>query len=33
MSDSTGAEEDGHSLSEKQIFENMEKFLKMPQDE
>jgi ribonuclease J len=25
MSDSTGAEEDGHSLSEKQIFENMEK--------
>ncbi|MFA5368923.1 MAG: ribonuclease J [Candidatus Paceibacterota bacterium] len=25
MSDSTGAEEEGHSLSEKQIFENMEK--------
>jgi len=24
MSDSTGAEEDGHSLSEKQIFENLE---------
>jgi ribonuclease J len=25
MSDSTGAEEDGHSLSEKEIFENLEK--------
>jgi ribonuclease J len=25
MSDSTGAEEEGHSLSEKQIFENMER--------
>ena len=25
LSDSTGAEEEGHSLSEKQIFENMEK--------
>lgn len=28
MSDSTGAEEEGHSLSEKQIFENMDKIFK-----
>ncbi|MDD5639794.1 MAG: ribonuclease J [Candidatus Pacebacteria bacterium] len=28
MSDSTGAEEEGHSLSEKQIFENMENIFK-----
>jgi ribonuclease J len=28
MSDSTGAEEEGHSLSEKQIFENLEKVFK-----
>jgi len=31
MSDSTGAEEEGHSLSEKQIFENMEKIFNQAQ--
>ncbi|MDD5696366.1 MAG: ribonuclease J, partial [Candidatus Pacebacteria bacterium] len=31
MSDSTGAEEEGHSLSEKQIFENMETIFKEAQ--
>ncbi len=31
MSDSTGAEEEGHSLSEKQIFENMEKIFSQAQ--
>jgi ribonuclease J len=30
MSDSTGAEEDGHSLSEKEIFENLEKLFLEP---
>jgi ribonuclease J len=31
MSDSTGAEEEGHSLSEKQIFENMERIFENAQ--